>query len=52
MIRDYQFSSGLNYFSPSDAYVNDLPESSSTRVTGIGGQSAEPFWKVERQRRR
>ena len=37
MIRDYQFSSGLNYFSPSDAYVNDLPESSSTRVTGIGG---------------
>ena len=52
MIRDYQFSSGLNYFNPSDAHVNDLPESSPTRVTGIGRESAGPFWKLERQRRR
>jgi len=51
MIRDYQFSSGLNYFNPSDAHVDDLPESSPTRVMGIGRQSAGPFWKLERQRR-
>ena len=52
LIRDYQFSSGLNYLNPSDAHVNDLPESSPTRVMGIGRQNAGSLWKLERQRRR